>query len=227
MHQGPKHICNILKVFHKRLYRYLKDNNVEKEILVNIRSLLHHVLVSNQLIANTLTFLLKKELTNKIFYQEYPKGVFPKYLRDNLHIYVKLYGDKINEKIIKIPSRNETPTDLKKYSNKELLDLTIPYKKIISIIRKNNLKSFYDRAEYGYFVGSILNINFKEYEKKTPIELWPKINLDLLEKRNKKLIYSIERSLYKKSNNNNKLKENFIEYEEENEEEEEKCTPIK
>ena len=97
------------------------------------------------------------------FYEKYPKGIFPHYLRKEGHQLVEKYGDEIIEKLENISKinidRNITTDDFYDhlFSDEDLLDISKPYNDIILLQREIKREIIpYDRLEYGAFLGLLL-----------------------------------------------------------------------
>ncbi len=179
MNPSKNHVCNILKDFTKELYSYPKENWVQIIFVY-----LDYVLVCNQHITNTFTTILRTELPD--FYEQYPGGLFPKYLHDFDENIVKNNADRIISEIDEIePSLLTSVPELRHNLSKfDLLDLRTPYKCIIEILKYKN-DPIVERAEYGYYIGSLLHIMMnkylEKYDKNSPVWLEP--NWDILDKR--------------------------------------------
>jgi hypothetical protein len=172
------HVCEVLKDFTKELYSYPKTTWLDI-----VFKYLDHVLVCNQHITNTFTAVLRKDMPD--FYEHYPKGLFPKFLGDFATKIVKDNVDRINDEIDKIiPAATVTVIDIHSLSKFELLDLRIPYRYIIQIL-KHIGDPIIERAEYGYYIGSLLHIMTTEYLKKYNADspVWIEPNWNILDKR--------------------------------------------
>ena len=147
------HPCVLLKNLTFELYSY------DKSILLdNIFFYLDYVLCCNQHYTNTLTDYFKQ--IDKIYL--YPKGVFPKFFEEFDQNIVKENVDRINDELDHIKPKKPEPIgdflDFGKSLTKiELLDLSVPYKEIISLLKYSN-DPIIEFAEYGYYVGCLLKI---------------------------------------------------------------------
>jgi len=144
---------------------------------------LDYVLVCNQHITNTFTTILQNDLPD--FYEQYPEGLFPKYLKDFDNNIVKNNVDRIMDEIDEIkPCDITVIPDLHILSKFDLLDLRIPYKCIIQILRHVN-EPIVERAEYGYYIGSLLHIMVNKYLEKYDINsyVWIEPNWQILDNR--------------------------------------------
>ena len=177
------HICSLLKNIRWNFYNYT-DEFTDKELKVRhlINLCLDQVLICNQHVTNSLTKIVREELARNVpmtmlffdpFYDKYPKGIFPHYLRNEGHELVKKYGDEIVEKFENISEifikRDITAEDFYDYlfSTEDLLDISKPYNDIILLQReigKEIVRS--DSIEYGYFLGSLLRQVFDDYKIK-------------------------------------------------------------
>jgi hypothetical protein len=179
------HVCNVLKDFTKDLY--FIENNTYKD---NILYWLDYVLCSNQHISNTFTTLFKLELGSDKFYKKYRTGIFPKFLMEYDTNIIAENSDRIDKEIDKIKPFKPGPIDKDKKIIKlietinkiKLLDLTIPYRNIISILKNENDREL-ERAEYGYFIGSLINIKVQELLKKYGQKRFPPLNRTVLKTR--------------------------------------------
>ncbi len=218
------HICNILKGLTRGRYRADVDNITRS----NIRIVLENVLVTNQHLINTFTALLRADMGDDQFYKKYPRGPFPHYLREILEPYIAEHGDKIEDEISAIKAKYieldqiDHRQYMKSLTNRELLDLSKPYELLVSILKTTDERGFiYKRSQYGYFVGSLVNIVLDEYEAKNGVS-WPQADFEVLFARNRSLIYNTEKDMlptYRKILNDedyDKLKKSFILYKEEN-----------
>lgn len=167
------HVCEVLKDFTRDLYYYDKTDWLD-----NIFFYLDYVLVCNQHITNTFTHILMYELTPPVFYKEYPKGLFPEYLRRYDNEIIKNNIDKINSEIDKIQPKKPALvasnfSELISLSKFDLLNLKIPYSEIISILKYIN-NPMVERAEYGYYIGALLTISVNNFLKKheTNSNIW-------------------------------------------------------
>lgn len=174
--KGREHVCTILKDFERELYTY--DNNV---IFHNIRLYLDHVLCSNQHITNVFTKLLRYDLGNENFLKKYSQGVFPNFIREYNPDFLVKHFDKIESEIEKIHKPTEAKFLNKKDFHKnlfslsklKLLNLTIPYRNIISLLKYGNYENLYENAEYGYYIGSLLKFSVKNFMEKYPVKKYP------------------------------------------------------
>ncbi len=160
------HPCVVLKTFTKKLYNY--EPSV---FLDNVFFNLDYVLICNQHITNVFTYILKRELPN--FEQIYKKGLFPSFLGKYDQNIIKENIDRINEEIDAIEPKESKPignfndwgpTHL---SYMDLFDLRVPYKEIVALMKYVNDPEI-TKAEYGYYIGSLLKIKADEYQKKWP-----------------------------------------------------------
>lgn len=154
------HVCEVLKDFTRDLYYY--EN---KDWLNSVFLYLDYVLICNQHITNVFTHILQKELTPEIFYEKYPIGLFPAFLQEYDKEIIKNNVDEINNEIDNIKPKKAVLldevvfyNDLTLLSKFELLNLKTPYTEIISILRYEN-DPMIERAEYGYYIGSLLKIS--------------------------------------------------------------------
>ena len=180
------HICSLLKNIRWNFYNYIEEFPEFTASELKVRHLidlcLDQILICNQHVTNSLTKIVREELTRNVsfnmiafdpFYDKYPKGIFPHYLRNEGHELVKKYGDEIVEKFENISEifikRDITAEDFYDYlfAKEDLLDISKPYNDIILLQReigKEIVRS--DKIEYGYFLGCLLRKVFDDYKTK-------------------------------------------------------------
>lgn len=174
-----RHVCSVLKNI--RWYFYTFDvNQLENEQLEAYRLIdlcLDQVLICNQHLTNSLTTLVRADMGRNIFYEKYPRGIFPFYLRVEGNGLIKKYGDEIIksfEAISKINIvRNISSEDFYDYlfADEDLLDLSKPYNDIILLQREIGEKIIPDEnLENGYFLGCLLKKVVDEYREKAEYE---------------------------------------------------------
>jgi hypothetical protein len=173
-----------LKDFTRDLYYY-----EENDWLDNVFVYLDKVLMCNQYITNAFTEILKGEIGAAEFYDAYPKGLFPQFLYDYDQEIIKEYTDRINEEIEEIPAMLIEGGDfvnavmsLTSMDKFDLLDLREPYSKIISIM-KYHKDPLLERAEYGYYIGSLLKIKADEWLEKYGETIFVEPDWDVLNNR--------------------------------------------
>lgn len=198
------HVCVVLKTTVKEIYKW--ETNENDILSNNVKILLNHVLCSNQYISNTLTEIMKKELGPKKFYKEWG-AIFPGFL-DNYDEQIILDNmDRINDEIDSIE-----PIETLKNLNKEeyykylfsldkftLLDLTIPWSKIVSYFKyqPEQFKKELQYSEYGYYIGELINVSIQNFRKKYSDDEW--INPDWLTLRSRvdRYLIDIEKNMKK------------------------------
>lgn len=172
------HVCEILKEFTQELYSYEQSDWLDM-----IFAYLDHVLVCNQHITNTFTHILKTD-SPTVFYEQYPEGLFPKFLHNYDQDIIKENVDRINDEIDNIKPGKIIYPSIDTLSKFELLDLRVPYKNIIQILR--HIKDpIVERAEYGYYIGSLLKISVDKFLGKydPDSDLWIEPNWNILKPR--------------------------------------------
>jgi len=156
---NKEHVCHVLKDFTRDLYSY-----PESYWLQSVFEELDYILVCNQHITNTFTHILKNNMSN--FYEHYPDGLFPKFLENYPLVVIKDNVDRINNEIENIKPCEKLPRlQLYTLSKFDLLDLRVPYKHIIQILKHAGEPELIERAEYGYYIGSLLKISFDGFIK--------------------------------------------------------------
>lgn len=167
------HVCKLLKDLTTELY-----SKEPTEWLEEIYYQLDIILMCNQHITNAFTDVLKYEMGADEFYAEYPEGLFPKFLKNFDNKIITKHADLINWEIDHIEAApvDKTPGEV------NLLKLSVPYKKIISLMLYYD-KTELQRAEYGYYIGRLLEIwadmKYQQHGK----DVWPEPKWDILQDR--------------------------------------------
>ncbi len=170
------HVCEVLKEFTKDLYTYPKNDWLD-----TVFAYLDYVLICNQHITNTFTHILANNMTD--FYEHYPGGLFPKFLENYPQGVIKDNVDRINQEIEDIQPCETVPIpQLYTLSKFDLLDLRVPYKHIIQIL-KHVGDPIIERAEYGYYIGSLLKISVDGFIKEYGPDAFDEPNWNVLDDR--------------------------------------------
>jgi len=175
---NKNHVCHVLKDFTRDLYSY-----PESYWLQSVFDYLDYVLVCNQHITNTFTHILIHTMDD--FYEKYPAGLFPKFLENYPQVVVKDNVDRINNEIEDIkPCENVPRPLLYTLSKFDLLDLRVPYKHIIQILKYVG-DPIIERAEYGFYIGSLIKIMVDNYIEKYGIgsDIWIEPDWSVLDNR--------------------------------------------
>ena len=154
------HVCNVLKDFTKDLYHYESS-----DWLNEVFDQLDIVRMCNQYITNAFTEIKKREMGGAEYYKAYRQWLFPQFLYEYDEEIIKEHTDRINDEIDAIQPAELYKIKTPKLNRWDLLDLTVPYSKIIAILRKYDDRLI-ERAEYGYYVGSLLKMTADEWRKK-------------------------------------------------------------
>lgn len=199
------HVCVVLKATVKEIYGW----NTDKDNILadNVKTLLNHVLCSNQHISNTLTDIMIKEMGKNKFYNKWG-AIFPAFLDNYDRQIISDNLDRINEEIENIkPIEKLERIDKDKFYKElysldkfTLLDLTIPWSKIVSHFKFK--PDYFEKelalSEYGYYIGELINISVRELRKKYNKNQWIMPDWFVLKSRVDRYLSDIEANMKKK-----------------------------